>query len=560
MSAPALFKFGFITVDKQDIPLSADGLPAGMPTDYGVQTIGWGVLAWAEYMLIQPDGARAGDPWSWTEDQARIVAWWYAVDSNGRWVFTRSQIVLPKGAGKSPLAAALSCCSLAADVVFDGFDAHGEAVGRPQASPYVQLAAVSQDQTDNTMSLVLAMLREGAAANEIPGLDPGLTRVRTRNGILKPVTASAPSREGGRTTDSVLDETHLWNATNGGIQLAATIRRNLGKMNGRSLETTNCWIPGENSVAEATANFAAKILEGTAVNTGLMRYHPSADVDDLADEDAVRAALKELYRCSPWIDVERVINEIYDLGTDPQDSRRFYLNQITHAVDSWISEPEWRACINLEDPVLEGDTIVVGFDGSRHRSRGVADSTALVGCRVSDGRLFLIACWEQPEGPTGADWWVPTAQVQAEVAETFARFNVVGMYADPAADWRSYVAAWEAQYNDRLTVKVSSDHPMEWWFGGPNATKTVRATEQLHSAVIHKELSHDGGATMTRHFLNARRRISRVGIQIAKDNPESPRKIDVAVASVLAWQARLNAVAAGVGIQTKKKPGKLYRF
>jgi hypothetical protein len=69
-------------------------------------------------------------------------------------------------------------------------------VGRPHPSPHIQLAAVSQDQTDNTMSLVLAMLGEGTAAAAIPGLDLSLTRVRTANGKLEQVTTSAPSRQG----------------------------------------------------------------------------------------------------------------------------------------------------------------------------------------------------------------------------------------------------------------------------------------------------------------------------------------------------------------------------
>lgn len=217
-------------------PLAVDGLPVGMPDAYGIPTLGWGVLAWAEEFLAQPDGGSAGDPWRWTATQARIVAWWYAVDAQGRWLYRRGQIVLPKGAGKSPLAAALCCCELAGEVLFDGFDASGEAVGRPHPSPHVQLAAVSQDQTDNTMSLVLAMLREGPAGQLIDGLDLGVTRVRTRNGLLQPVTASANSREGQRLTAAVIDEPHLWTFTNGGHRLAATLRRNLGKMDGRSIE------------------------------------------------------------------------------------------------------------------------------------------------------------------------------------------------------------------------------------------------------------------------------------------------------------------------------------
>jgi hypothetical protein len=42
-------------------------------------------------------------------------------------------------------------------------------------------------------------------------------------------------------------------------------------------------------------------------------------------------------------------------------------------------------------------------------------------------------------------------------------------------------------------------------------------------------------------------------VQIAKDHPDSPRKIDAAVAAVLAWQARLDAIAAGVGRESPEE-------
>jgi hypothetical protein len=57
--------------------------------------------------------------------------------------------------------------------------------------------------------------------------------------------------------------------------------------------------------------------------------------------------------------------------------------------------------------------------------------------------------------------------------------------------------------------------------------------------------------------INARRHISaRAGLIIAKEYPDSPRKIDCAVAATLAWAARLDAVAkvsgGGEGIPDKR--------
>jgi len=122
--------------------------------------------------------------------------------------------------------------------------------------------------------------------------------------------------------------------------------------------------------------------------------------------------------------------------------------------------------------------------GPRQRSRKVTDATALIACRLSDGLLSPLGVWEQPDGPAGDTWRVPTAEADSAVRDAFARYRVVGLY--------------------------------------------------------------DGAYVLTRHALNARRRVSTAGIQIAKDHPDSPRKIDALVAAVLAFEARADAIAAGI--------------
>jgi hypothetical protein len=144
------------------------------------------------------------------------------------------------------------------------------------------------------------------------------------------------------------------------------------------------------------------------------------------------------------------------------------------------------------------------------------------------------------------------SEVEATVREAFTKYRVVAFYADPAK-WETNVAQWEATYGGRLKVKSSRTNPIEWWMTGGRSSAIVQALEQFQSAVIDKDLSHDGSAALTRHILNARRRPTRSGIQISKEHPDSARKIDGAVAAVLAWQARLDAVAAGVGGERKRR-------
>ncbi|MFJ7590108.1 terminase [Streptomyces sp. NPDC097617] len=529
-------------------------------------TLGYQVINWMHTYLAAPDRSEYV-PFRLTREQAQFVLNLYAVDPRtGERRYRRAVLSRPKGWGKSPLLAALTCAEALADVVPDGWDANGEPAGRPWASlrtPWLQLAAVSEDQTKNAWAPLLEMLREGPALDEYPGIEPLETFVNLPKGRIEFVTSAATSREGNRPVWCVLDQTEEWRPSNGGVKLAATLRRNLGKTGGVSVESPNAYIPGGGSVAESSAEYFKRIREGRARDEGLLYDHREAPPEtDMADRDSLMAGLRHAYgdsavQAGGWVNLERIAAEVWDPDTDPQDARRFYLGQITHASDSWISQPEWAAVAGIDKVVGDKEAVVLGFDGSRSRSRGVTDATALVGCRVSDGHLFLIGCWEQPDGLAGENWHVPVVEVLATVEDAFKRYRVVGMYADPAK-WESHVAAWEAKHGRRLKVKSTAQHPIEWWMTGGRAHLIVRALEKFRGSVVENELTHDGSSVLTRHVLNSRRRQSRVGAQIAKEHPDSPRKIDAAVAAVLAWQCRVDAVAKGLGKEKARAglPGK----
>ena len=543
-------------------PGEAGAARTTLPTGTPERTLGWDVLWWTTRYIRQPDGPHAGGAWQFTAEQVRFVLWWYALDPDGRWRHTRGVLRRSKGWGKSPVVAALALAELCGPVRFHAWAKGGERrpwrpepykAGEPIATPvngaWVQLAGVSEKQTVTTMSLVRAMCAHSPIIADY-GLDVGLTRIFTAaGGRLEPITASAPTAEGARPTFVVEDETHHWTDTNGGTALDRVNRRNAGKIpggTGRVLETTNAHAPGENSVAEKSYDAWLAIQDGRSRSTSLLydAREPAAEID-MSQEGELTAGLRAAYGDSTWVDLRRIRDEVWDPATPPEDSRRFYLNQITAAADAWLTQPEWAGCLDLDHVVPDRDLVTLGFDGSRQRAHGVTDATALVGCHLRTGHLFEIAVWEQPTGPAGAEWQVPATEVDAAVRHAFDKYRVAGFYADPAK-WESYVADWEARYGHRLLIKATRAHPVEWWMTGGRSLRIVRALEQFHSAVVHRELTHDGAFALTRHVLNARRRATPSGIQIAKEHPDSPRKIDAAVAAVLAWQARLDAVALGL--------------
>jgi hypothetical protein len=529
-----------------------------------VPTLGWEVLDWISGNLAAPDRAEY-EPFVPTLEQAEFILRWYEIDRRtGKRRYRRGVISRPRGWGKSPFLAALAIVEALGPVLFEGWDAAGQPVGKPWGTvrtPYVQVAAVSEFQTKNSWAPLLEML-EGPVVDNYPGLEPLDTFVNLPRGKIEPIASAARSVKGNKALFAILDQTEEWTASNGGVRLAEVMRINAAKLGGATVESPNAFTPGEESVAERTAEYYKVILEGQARDDGLLYDHREAPPEtDLEDRESLVAGLRFAYGdssdhpdgcvlhdppCRPgWSPVDRLVADTWDLGTDPQTARADFLNQITHATDAWLSRPEWGACTDASVAVADGDRVTLGFDGSKHRNRGVTDATALIGCRVSDGHLFEVAVWEQPDGAAGRDWWVPVDEVQAAVREAFRRYKVVGFYADPAADWRSYVAGWEFTYGRRLRVRASQQHPIEWWMN--RAQLVVRALEQFHAAVVNGEMTHDGSFALTRHVLNARRRRSRSGLQIAKEHPDSRRKIDAAIAATLAWQARLDAVSKGVG-------------
>lgn len=532
-------------------------------------TLGWEVIDWIIDNLAAPDRPEY-EPFLPTKEQAEFLLRFYELDlRTGRRKKRRGVLSRPRGWGKSPFLAAMACAEALGPVVPDGWDAAGQPVGKPWwtvRTPLVQVAAVSEIQTKNSWDPLREML-EGPASDNHPGLEVLDTFVNLPRGRMEPVTSSPRSLKGNKAVFAVLDQTEEWTKSNGGIRMAEVMRVNAGKIGGTTVESPNAYTPGVESVAELSAQAYKAILEGRAREDGLLYDHREAPPEtDLYDRDSLLAGLRYAYGCSSdhpdgcvlhsppcqpgWSPMDRLIADTWDLGMDPQTARADFLNQITHASDAWLSQPEWAGCSDAGKVVADRDVITLGFDGAlKRQSRGqTGDATALVACRVTDGHVFPIGVWEAPNGPAGFAWQAPDSEVDAAVRDAFRRFRVVGFYADPPF-WEGHIAAWEAAFHKQLEVKATRDHPIHFWTNRDRVM--VQAAAQFHSAVVDGEMTHDGSFVLTRHVLNARRRPGRSGVQISKAAKDSPNKIDAAVAAVLAWQARLDAVAAGVGVKKR---------
>lgn len=516
-------------------------------------TLGWLVLDWITEYLAAPDRADY-EPYIPTPEQARFVLRFYELDhTTGRRRYRRGVISRSRGWGKSPFLAALACAEAMGPVLFDGWDAAGQPVGKPWAevrTPYVQVAAVSEAQTKNSWGPLREMLESATLLDAYPGVEVLDTFVNLPRGRIEPVTSSARSLKGNKPVFAILDQTEEWVASNGGIRMAEVMRINAAKLGGTTVESPNAYTPGEESVAELTAQWHAKLRDPAAA--GLLYDHREAPPGtDLADKASLLEGLAYAYGDSAdaaggWVDLERIVADIWDAATDPQVARADFLNQITHAADAWLSQPDWAACANAGESLRDGELVTLGFDGSVRD-----DASALVACRLDDGHLKLLLCDEKPLPPRDKNWQVDRQAFDAQVAIAMDRFQVVGFYMDPPF-WQDYCDRWTNSYGPRMLVRATRDRPLEWWTNRPAAM--VAAIDRFRDAVLAQHLTHDGDSTLTAHVLNARRRLAgKVGYSIAKEHPQSRRKIDAAMAAVLAYEARSDAIARGFNRRRRAK-------
>lgn len=523
-------------------------------------TLGWHCLAWTKTYLQH----YAGRPWQYTPEQARLTLWWYAMDpATNRFLWRDGVIQRLKGHGKDPLVATYSAFEFVGPCRFDQVAEEGnewgirpgQPLGSQHPAAWVQIAAVSQDQTRNTMTLFPGMFTKRAIeeyridlGKEIIYADKGRARIEA-------VTSSPRALEGGRPTAVNMGETHHWLESNGGHEMAAVIERNSTKSadgQARSLANTNAFEPGEDSVAERTRDAYEATEAGRAADVGLFYDSLEAPPEAKLTAEWIEPTLRAVRGDSTWLDIERLKASILDVRNPPSRSRRFWYNQIAAAEDAWMARYEWDSCKREDLSLADGDEIVMFFDGSKSD-----DATALAACRMSDGLVSALGVWQKPpnwpspETPGYVPWSVPREDVDGVVANAFNRFKVLAFFADPGSGqdedgemyWDTFLDRWGQAYGKKLLLRAvisgAKAHAVRWDMRDRRNQETFTdAVKRTREDILQRQLVHDGHKVMRTHVINARRRTNAWGVTIGKEHRESARKIDLAICMIGARMLR----------------------
>lgn len=518
-------------------------------------TLGWDVIAWAETKLNAIQGVGK---LQLTNEQRRILLWFYAVDGAGRFKYRRTVWQAFKGAGKDPFAAVLCLIELLGPSQFSHFN-NGQAIGERHPQAWVQIYAVSKDQTKNTSSLFPVLI--GKELKDEHNLDVQKEIIYAHQGRnrLEVVGAAARSSEGGRTTFAILNETQHWTPGNGGKELYGTVRGNLSKTRGRFLAITNAYMPGEDSVAQDTREGEEKVWAGLAKPSGTLYMSSEAHPEAPLSPEWIPYILDGIMGDAWWAreNIDELVSDVLDPTYGPQRSRRMFYNQIVTGEDALFTPGEWDQAqiehtLGSEEDLRPKDEVVLGFDGGR-----TDDATALVAIRVRDKLIVPLLIEQKPLGPQGDTWRVDEDLVNESVLRAFATYDVRGFYADVAL-WESYIAQWSEEFGELLEVKASGHSTIGWDMRG-SRKRVSEAWEGYVSAVIDGRLKHNGNRILRSHALNARRGHNGHGLIARKEKRDSSNKIDAMVASYVAYAALTDLLEKGARGRRRTKPGRIIR-
>lgn len=510
------------------------------------KTLGWEIAGWCSEWLRSEDGG----PWKFTREQLRFVLHWYAVDDNGRFTNRKGVLQRMKGWGKDPLLAVLCLVELVGPSRFSHWDEAGNPVGKAHPRAWVQVTAVNQSQTTNTMALIPSLMSDAFKAKY--DVKDGAVLIRAMGGKcrLEAVTSSYRALEGKRTTFTLLNETHHWVSGNNGHKMYETIDGNATKQDSRYLAITNAYLPGEDSVAERMREAFEKIREGRAIDVGFMYDSIEAHSETPLSPEALLIVIPKIRGDAVWLIPQTIVQSVLDTTISASRSRRMWLNQVVAEEDAIYGPAEWDPLLDEGKSLKPGDEVVLGFDGGKS-----SDSTALVAIRVRDMHISMLAIWEHPEGEEGKNWTVPRHEVDSEVHEAFRLFEVKAFFADVAL-WESYISDWSETYGERLAVASPVGKDSVGWDMRGSQKAVTMAHERLMRSIFDKKLSHDGDLTLRRHVLSARRRTNNYGISFGKESKDSPRKIDAYAALMLAHEALYELRVRGKKV--RKRTGRGY--
>lgn len=443
-------------------------------------------IEFIERFVVVPKGVGAGEPFKLRDWQRDIIRGAFAPNR-------RSALVsLPRANGKTALAAALAVAELfagplSAEVLVVASDQRQANIALRMAKRMIELSPELAERTNvyadrlvvpETDATMLALPADPAALH---GWDPSLLIVDELHVVTEDVWEAVTSVSGKRPESLVL-------AISTPATSADSIMWRLVQ-HGRDGDDESFYLK----------EFSAP--EGCAVDDRGAWAVANPALGDFLTEDGLASVAKTM--------------------REPT-FRQLRLGQWVKGSDAWLPFGAWADVEGEARPIDKRERVCLGFDGSAS-----GDSTALVGCTIGERpHLFVVGCWENPGD---SEWRVPRSEVDRAVRKAFDDFNVVELACDPWG-WRSEIESWAERFGRRRVVEYDTSF----------RKRMCPATDKFFAAVMDHRLTHDGNPDLAAHMAHAHVTSTPQGDAIVKEKRMSARKIDLAIAAIVAHDRATN--------------------
>ena len=475
------------------------------------------VVSFIEGLCLQVKdsvGGMAGSPMILRDWQKMLLADVFARRADGRRKHRTAIIGMARKNGKSALGS--------------GIALHALMLGPTGGEVYS--CAADRDQARIVFGSAKKMIELSPELSSVCTIYRDVIEVVSTGSVYRVLSSEAFTKEGLSPTCVIYDELHsapnddLWNV----MTLAQAARRDA-----LTIAVTTAGVRSDTTGGDSTAY--RQFLYGQQVASGeitdpsfFMAWWKGADNANHLDP-------------ASWLDANPGFGDLCDAEDFDSAVKRTPENEFRiKRMNSWVSSQHaWLPAASWEglraDRVIDSSIpVVLGFDGSFN-----GDATALIGCTVeAEPFIWVEEVWEKGPGDHES-WRVPISEVEARIMQACSDYNVLEVACDPYRWQRSMEALADSG------VPISE-------YASSSPARMVPATAKFYDAVTGSTLSHDGDPTLRRHIGNCAVKTDRLGPRIVKEHRSSSRRIDAAVAAVIAFD---RATAARESVQELCSPG-----
>jgi phage terminase large subunit-like protein len=440
---------------------------------------------------------RAGQPLEIRGWQEQLLAHIFAVKTNGNLKHRTAVVGMARKNGKSALSSGIALWGLFM----------GENGGE------IYSCAADKDQARIVFGDAKRMIEAEPELFERSKLYRDAIEIPETGSVYRVLSSESYTKEGLSPTLVVMDELHalpnreLFDV----MTLGMGARREplLLAITTAGVKTDST---GQDSVAYSLYQYGQKVSRGEVTDPSFFMSWWEAPVDsDHRDPETWKLANPAFGDLNAIEDFESAVKR-----TPEAEFRTKRTNAWVSSQQAWLPSGTWE---KLEDKrkVQENTKIVLGFDGSFS-----GDASVVIGVTLEDNpHVFLIDAWEKQPTDTD-DWRVDALEVEASIMQACKTYDVKEIACDP--------------FRWQRTMQVLQDAglPIVEW-PSTSAARMVPACAKFYDAVASEKLTHDGNPLLTRHISNAVIKTDRLGPRIVKEHRSSLRKIDAAVAAVIAF-------------------------